>query len=608
MRRGELSLKLLITIIVLLALLLVIFFPTIKRTAAGLLGLSGCNPPAECRTSCDEGYKAEMVGDAYCAEKFQGTKTNAVKCCAPLSGSGGSGGIVRKGDIRVYYQGDLSSPLTDGSTVTWTRTGQGANMQFTPSLKLAFQNMEDAKCYYSLKLDSIQPYYYTTITEAASGVSSYLTNRIGSKTPPSRMLLCETGDFSPKLTKEQFKKAIGKNLRLTIYAVPKGCTDIYNCGVTSKTIYITAKQLNSRMSLLLDGSPLAPGSVTEVKDTAQLQALFTQPLGGCAITYDNAKEYADRSDLNAISKTLRQLTKLPDTNCFYDSLSTDPVSIPFTREGIAPGTVFSLTLEMDADTLGKTKKRQTYKFRIPRDEDLMVTGMTPGLTKEKRILIECPNAICTDFHFYKVEMTPDCMESSSKEEIDLKVQTQTGGRSVVTLHNETLNGKYLCVQATVSKDGATRTAYATALYRLDLDPVKINIDHTPPRITVGYDPWKGILKFTCDDQLGKENDLKYVSGCPPKAFSYAYVTDPFLFATSVATGGTLNPAWSGCPDADQGKWLTWNSEKGEMPYIAHDVRVICMRGTDNAGNHAVESKLLYNGQEALAAILTEVAK
>jgi len=140
-------------------------------------------------------------------------------------------------------------------------------------------------------------------------------------------------------------------------------------------------------------------------------------------------------------------------------------------------------------------------------------------------------------------------------------------------------------------------------------PSKVTIDSTKPSLDVSFDSWQGVLTMRCEDQVGLAG-ADYVSGCKPRPFSYAYVTDPLQFGAYVITGGALADRFNGCPKPDDTQhWQLYNSDKAQMQYLGgNKIQVICVRATDNAGNSVVQSKLLFSTQEVLAAFLTEWAK
>jgi hypothetical protein len=114
----------------------------------------------------------------------------------------------------------------------------------------------------------------------------------------------------------------------------------------------------------------------------------------------------------------------------------------------------------------------------------------------------------------------------------------------------------------------------------------ITIDTEPPVVNVSYDKFKLTLKMSCNDAD---------SGCK-QAMGVAYISDMSNYFRALGRGPSQ--AYLYCPPPKSGVYQT--ETRREIVYTAADVRVLCVKGEDNAGNGAVTMVTVFNAYDMLA--------
>jgi hypothetical protein len=165
-------------------------------------------------------------------------------------------------------------------------------------------------------------------------------------------------------------------------------------------------------------------------------------------------------------------------------------------------------------------------------------------------------------------------------------QSHTG---TFTLDQMEMAGKYLCVYGVTAASGKT---YAVS------PPQQIRVDVTPPAVGVKFDPISLTIKVSCNDGAGN------VSGCKD-VVGIAYINDISKFPRALVSGPSSAAAL--CPGVRSSGAYTpmmkrtfSYSDTGVTP---DSVRVLCVRGEDNAGNAGVSMVTVYNGYATLAGAL-----
>ncbi len=610
-RQGSLAINTLVRLVILLLLLLAIYYPWIKKIGKGGNEAWAC--PGQCFEHCPSDHMAFKSGDAWCQEQKR-----LQRCCQSLESADGSGG-VRHGDIRLYYNNKRETPIGDGETVTLIVNKAGTEAKGSFSLDLG-GTAKERHCYAQVSLNNGERYDVSLSSVTKDQLFSNFgtifntpSNTITDNDFNIRLRPCEELIGTSQLTITDYWQRLGDTITVTLILVDKstcGVGGLFTCEATSHTVNIRIPDRRPTIAVALDG---APASTTQrlpvtVGQTHRLDVRITEPLAVCDLkpSFHIATPPLPPSNppQPTFETSLDTLTERFNTDdCFRHA--TYDRRLEFALDADGPRALpFDLTVTTMISQSGSTKERKvgaTYLFQIEPERRVKVLGPEPGLTREKTIDITCDGVTCTQLRWAPVDHPILCSKryDGGHEPNFLPIEglrAASDGRQRFTIATETMNGKYLCIKAETNQG---------AIYSLGLwngAPQPIAIDATPPLLEVSYNPWHGILSFTCSDE--GTNPL-FISDCPERPFSYAFVTDPLLFIRHIITGGLLGPGFSACPLAeDEARWV--RAPKSEMPYVSSDVRVICVRAEDAAGNAVVKTKLLYSGQDVLAQLLKEV--
>jgi hypothetical protein len=135
----------------------------------------------------------------------------------------------------------------------------------------------------------------------------------------------------------------------------------------------------------------------------------------------------------------------------------------------------------------------------------------------------------------------------------------------------------------IAKDTTTGTVQK---YTFNKVPQKLYIDTIPPEATITFDALRLKILFECTDSG---------SGCKNNV-GVAYISDVVSYLSALADRGQNADAW--CPPPTSTRYVT--ELRTEVPYTSNEVRVLCMRATDNAGNTNLAIQTVYNGYDLLA--------
>ncbi len=634
MRKAFMSLEVLAKIVLVLVLIAILIF-ILKRSTRGAAGaLTGCEPPNQCLSACPAGATHVPSGDEACQREGFGS----VCCLVPEEP--GPGGILPS-DIRVYFQGDKERRVRSGSLLELAPTKDGGYAgRFTVTFGPSIAQSGTKRCYGQVSIDDgpVKDVPISRMFEYSllKGVSS--TTGGGGNTTPAPCPSTIGGRLL--IPVNEAPDYLGRRIKYTIVVYDEEeCGDLsyeYCEGVTHH-FFVTIPDRNPRLALLMNGKEVSEATTNRVPvgKTTTFEAVIEEPFATCEVGAGlDLLDYQGKPLM--ISGGAQKALPLKSINAkeegcfdkkkwrrrFHLNLPADaPRGIPFTI-------TFSTTLpRREAEDRVVTKR---YSFLIEPEDRVRVLGPAPGLTREKTIDVACSQS-CTDFTIAFLKNPLDCRPTSANSNSALFEQIgglasyggEREGRFRFTLRTEGNNTLYPCVRARILGDSSAEKGFVYSLGLWRERPAMVTIDATPPALSLSYNPFTGILKMNCEDQPPAKpptprTDYKpelFVSGCGQRPFSYAYVSNPLIFGASIVgeavSGGKLyklSDAFHACPDPDTGSWLPYNSNRWELEYKRSEVRVICVRATDNAGNHVVKPKLLWSSQEAIGLLLASIGR
>ncbi len=617
--RGAFSIFQLLLLITGLLVLFFFIFPALKQMVAGGKSVFLCD--GECRQTCDSDYKKAWKGHAYCRETWgEGDSAGGPVCCEPVTSS--SPIIGRQSDIKVIYNNDKDSPLRNGATAELLPKSDSSKYWAEGTFSISFgDSVKDKPCYWQVgetdwAEDVVQNMNGNQLMSQLYG--KYKTYEDGG-TGPRRTLrdvswTCD--DYKGKSTlkvgenTEESFKYMGNTLKFSLVVLdPDSCEDdedIDLCDSSTFTFNAAVPDKNPVISLEVDDITPSSGHMNKlaVDDTHKFELTVREPFGTCTVRYKNILNLTENLPLpfTGVDGTFPVLFE--NDKCFAKDPWKEQFELNIPKE-MARAIPFELEVNTTMELSGDDRVYSaSYPFQIKPEQRVRVTGPSPAMTREKNIDISCHDVSCNKFEVGYPTNPLDCSPGRAAQVEtgfeEIQNLTAYGGPDSAmwrfTVKTEEYNGRYVCVKASTGQ-GAI---YSLGLHQ-DL-PAKMLLDMTPPTLTVNFNSWQGFLSFECVDTG------EFVSGCKERPFSYAFITDPLMFVTNILTGGTLDAEFNGCPNAETGYWVHYNSDKAEMPYVSRDVRVICVKAEDNAGNYDTQSKLLFSSQEVLALFLREVAE
>lgn len=618
-RTGDFTVAKFLGIVLGLITLLILFF-IIRHAAKNASTLFYCE--GECLNVCPTTYAHSLKGDAYCRDHFEGTKAGGVRCCVPPQN--GASTVVRPGEVRIIYKTQKKT-LHDKELVTLVPEVKEKNVGFEGRFSFVVSGKaKGQKCFWRVgtsqwqedvvvrdRKNLFQQLFKKYLDVAKNPKSGQITSvpcdqLKGTSTLEVPIIIKNGGVQRENL------KLLGKELWFTLVVVDKGCkeNDPNLCDTYEQTVRVKIPEWHPSVALSVDGAPVTHLVALE-PGNHDFELLVKDPYPTCHLSYTTFLDGAEPFHLNFQSPFKNggeDGTILQESACAgsdkrfqftLDLPSDTPRAIPFT---------LNFTTSLTDDKAWRLHKE--YSFVIAPEHRLVVHGPDPGYTKEKNIDISCTDVVCTSFQGVFLTNPLLCAPQKATQPstttpsgsggrwINLDVEKKGDNMWRYVMKTEDQNGKYFCVKAKTTQG---------ELYSLGLSqgvPSKVAIDATPPGLALSFDPLHGKLTMLCED------GGKYPTGCPEHPFSYAFVTDPLLFVGSVLTGGKLAADWRGCPDLETGYWIRWSGSGNPavMPYLAKDVRVICVRAEDNAGNYVVKSTLLYDSAQALGLFLRTMAK
>jgi hypothetical protein len=613
--------------------LLIFGMPLLNNLREGAEDLYRC--PGDCLEQCPEGWRHERYADGDCRADDENTL-----CCVEVLIAGNQP-IVSTRELTFLFNGE---EVPNGGTATLVPRGVKDKSEYamegTLSLKIE-GDLRDKGCYWKVGDGSWEEHLGKT--ELSSGskpfstlVNKYLAFSAGSSTPydyqATNLVPCSRFAVTEKLSlggenTDILTQLYGERIKLDLVLVDKDCTGDYTlCKAHTQTLFLQIPEQKGTIRLHRGSS--TRGEVMSEQAVALLPRGETHeftlhidgPLPYCSIDYRIPLTDAAGQPLFDTEHTEHEPAFLAELSAIKASYSEQKSCTAIEREEhfalpisdtTVGGTPFELTILTatgeDPKKEGYKARTSTYRFLVAPDRQLRILGPSPGLEREKTLTLTCDDLACDGtFEIAYLDNPLDCTaertlpgDFSTLEDLSI-YGGENSGVWRAQLRSEEHNGKYACIKASTNK-GAH---YSVGLWN-DL-PTRITIDRTKPTLNLDWHGFEGYLEMHCEDNEGTDEN-PYVSGCPEKPFSYAYITDPFLFVANVGTGGLLDDDWAGCPDPETGNWAKINREDNQWPYLSSEIRVICIKAEDGAGNWATDSRILFSSQEALALLLREVA-
>ncbi len=176
----------------------------------------------------------------------------------------------------------------------------------------------------------------------------------------------------------------------------------------------------------------------------------------------------------------------------------------------------------------------------------------------------------------------------------------TTGRASFTLEHQAFENGNLCIYGHDKTTPLTSTGSAQPIYYTGKGPVKLMLDVTPPTAILDFRPGSLQLRYGCTDNEGG-------SGCK-EGFGIAYIAQVAQFLRAIAAKDTPQNAAAWCPA--YGTAAGYRAETRPITqYNDNEVRVLCLRVEDQAGNAGVAMATVYNAYDlavqALALALQE---
>lgn len=176
----------------------------------------------------------------------------------------------------------------------------------------------------------------------------------------------------------------------------------------------------------------------------------------------------------------------------------------------------------------------------------------------------------------------------------------TTGRATFTLEHQAFENGQLCIYGRDKVVGPSKSP----TYYAGKGPVRLMLDVTPPTANLDFRPGSLQLHFGCTDNAPGQPVL---SGCK-EAFGVAYIAQTGQFLRALAAKDTPQNAAAWCPPyATSGGYRI--ETRPITQYTDNEIRVLCLRVEDQAGNAGVAMATVYNAYDlavqALAAALAE---
>ncbi len=166
----------------------------------------------------------------------------------------------------------------------------------------------------------------------------------------------------------------------------------------------------------------------------------------------------------------------------------------------------------------------------------------------------------------------------------------TTGRATFTLEHKSFEGAHVCIYGRDKTDPST--VYAGK------GPVKVALDVTPPIAHLEFKPGSLQLRFGCTDQAEDgAADPELVSGCKD-TFGTAYISQTAPFLASLVSKDTPQNAAAWCPPYANAGGYGFEA-RSITQYTGNEVRVMCLRVEDKAGNAGVAMTTVYNTYDIL---------
>lgn len=212
----------------------------------------------------------------------------------------------------------------------------------------------------------------------------------------------------------------------------------------------------------------------------------------------------------------------------------------------------------------------------------------PGWTKKADFILTCDPGICSKYGYATItcdaeKNLQECLNTANKPDADKAM----GGRQVISISDE---GEARNLVVTVQ----TRNGKELHL----IADESILIDKTSPTFDIYFSFTSQEMEFRCTDDK---------SACS-ETYNYKYVSDIKKFLSGIVSGSLNRNSFSMCPPAEEANAYTGVHIGTVMKYRYGDVRIICVRAKDNAGNYAIAAQVLYSAEDVLQALVAESIK
>lgn len=621
-------------ILLILAILFLMLFglPFLAKLRQGAADLYRC--PGECRDACpSEGWREEGYANGDCK------KDGLTQVCCVQTLYGGAGPVARGGDIEILYNGET---LPNGATATLVPRGKSKGGEYWAEGKFSVKVTGDAakkKCYWKVGDGNWEEYlhrqvpsssalfptlikdYWTFIDSDAQGSDDFSMSSLTTTCDAFKTTSLVKFGLDDQ-TKSLYPLMLGERIKMDLVVVDDKCeeSDFTFCDNYVQSLFIQIPDQKALIDLYLGGThsenKVSKTSVTTLKtdDTYDFTLKIDGPLPKCSFNYsipltDSEGEPLlgsnDPEMLDSLALLQKEWAASATKSCF--GLEREERFKLTLNDDDVKGIPFTLNVKTWMEGDHPRTSIATYRFLIEPEKRVKVLGPSPGLDREKAITLSCDGVACSgQFEAAYIDNPLLCSKKDSgKITTFLPVENltvyggQASGQWRYLLKTEKQNGKYICIKAKTNSGDI----YSLGLW--NNVPTRVTIDRTPPKLKLAWHSSKSYLEMNCDDS---GNNPDFVSGCGAKPFSYAYITNPFLFVANLLSGGSLAADWAGCPDPETGNWAMINRDDNQWPYISNDIRVICVKAEDNAGNWDTDSRLLFSSQEALALLMRQYAK
>lgn len=583
-----------VMIVIMLAIVAFVLYMIYQKGGDWREGQKCTEQGGACKTSCGDNERFAPEG-GFC---------ETGRCCKPMDESGGSGGAGGAGGSNATTQRPISAPIIEVRQATTKGSlssvkifpGQNTPIQITFTTEahtptaMGCPKMVNSSGYIIRSDEVCAGQWHKRIQlQDSRGVVLYdwVTRQGNDSTPPAQSVKPEL--ISVKLVPGSFKKTVEDNLY-----------------VTRSTYEVTPNfgfaQNKREYRLVITAYPHeTPGESPSLETERNIPIAVTN-----GITVSGLHTQWTRSKTVTVSCDEQLLTcnrifyyvTTPGIAC-DESVSGVNADLPVisqtaTEHCISGSNECYLQLGECQRALSTRDQTSEYGSIISQVLDV-ISGSNQAQLNDPRL--QAFSALQSN------STAVQCEERPYVRNNDLVVQTTAGAaptfysanlydretqRATIYLQHKNLENTSVCIYA---EDANRRDDGGNPLIHLATEAQQTFIDLTPPAVELKYQPWKQKIHYICTDAL---------SGCNDNV-GVAYISDVNSFLRALFRGPQSAQAW--CPRT--GYKL---QRQGETVYTEPEIRVMCMRGTDKAGNNATTMVTVYNTYGLLATAVTEAMK